>query len=48
MTQFAEFALVETECPDNVKNEEKSACKQKCPNEAVRTLILLNNFSLYT
>lgn len=35
MTQFAEFAIVETECPDDVKNEEKLSCKQKCPGEAV-------------
>lgn len=48
MSNFAEFAIVETECSDNVKNEEKPACKQKCPNEAVRTLIPLKSFSLYT
>ncbi|KAF4083285.1 hypothetical protein AMELA_G00138190 [Ameiurus melas] len=34
MSHFAEFAIVETECSDNVKNEEKPSCKQKCPNEA--------------
>lgn len=40
MSHFAEFAIVETECSDNVKNEEKPACKRKCPSEAVRTLIV--------
>ncbi|KAG7327877.1 hypothetical protein KOW79_009483 [Hemibagrus wyckioides] len=32
MSHFAEFAIVETECGDDVK--EKTACKQKCPSEA--------------
>ncbi|KAG9266458.1 alpha-2-HS-glycoprotein 1 [Astyanax mexicanus] len=32
-TYFAEFALVETECSDQTKPEEKPACKPKCSQE---------------
>ncbi|XP_062869356.1 alpha-2-HS-glycoprotein 1 [Trichomycterus rosablanca] len=33
MSYFAEFAIVETECSDKPTEEEKPACKPKCPHE---------------
>lgn len=47
MSNFAEFAIVETECSNSVKNEEKSACREKCSNETVRTFFSYMSFSHY-